>query len=139
INMLGSMFDYEGPMLWTAALLHDTEHDPSTIMAAVDEIVEDLRANGVSDAELERALVKMRSGFYSLVGSSTRFGLMDLLASFALFDDDPDLINRLEEEFREVTPELIRATAEEYLRPGNRTVLTLLPEPPQAADAGSKE
>ncbi|MBA3563581.1 MAG: insulinase family protein [Gammaproteobacteria bacterium] len=139
INMLGSMFDYNGPMLWTAGLLHDERHDTPTIMAAVDEVIQDLRANGVTEAEFERALVKMRSGLYSIVGSSTRFGLLDLLASFALFDDDPARINRLEEEFREVTPELIRATAEEYLRPGNRTVLTLLPQPPQAADSRSKK
>ncbi|CAN5237188.1 pitrilysin family protein [soil metagenome] len=133
INLLGTMFDYEGPMLWTGALLHDKNLDTSTIMAAVDEVIEDLRTNGITEAEFERALVKMRSGLYSTIGSSTRFGLLDLLASFALFDDDPDRINRLEEEFRRVTPPLIRDTAEEYLRPSNRTVLTLLPQPPQAA------
>jgi predicted Zn-dependent peptidase len=133
INMLGSMFDYYGPMLWTAALLHDADNDAATIMSAVDEVVEDLRSGGVTEAEFERALVKMRSGLYGIVGSSTRFGLTDLLASFALFDDDPGRINRIEEEMRKVTPELIGTTAEEYLRPGNRTVLTLLPQPPQAA------
>ena len=55
--------------------------------------------------------------------TSTRFGLVDLLASFALFDDDPGRINRITEGFQQVTPELIRQTAQEYLRPGNRTVL----------------
>ena len=137
INMLGSMFDYNGPMLWTAALLHDADNDAATIMSAVDEVIEDLRTGGVTEAEFERALVKMRSGLYSIVGSSTRFGLSDLLASFALFDDDPERINRIEAEMRTVTPELIGATAEEYLRPGNRTVLTLLPQPPQAAGPAS--
>ncbi len=41
------------------------------------------------------------------------FGRADLLACFALFDDDPARINRLEAEFRKVTPELIQKTAQE--------------------------
>ena len=65
--------------------------------------------------------------FYDIVGSSTRLGLVDLLACFALFDDDPSRINQIEAEFAKVTPELVRATAQEYLRRDNRTVLTLLP------------
>jgi len=42
-----------------------------------------------------------------------------------LFDDNPGRINTLEDEFKKVTPELIRKTAEEYLRPANRTILVL--------------
>ena len=60
---------------------------------------------------------------HGTVDTATRFGLVDLLASFALFDDDPTRINRITEGFQQVTPELIRQTAQEYLRPGNRTVL----------------
>jgi zinc protease len=55
------------------------------------------------------------------------FGRANILASYALFDDDPARINRLEEEFAKVTPELIRKTADEYLRPGNRTVYVIKP------------
>ena len=53
------------------------------------------------------------------------FGRADLLASFALFDNDPGRINRLEGELMKVTTEQIQKTAEEYLRSGNRTILTL--------------
>jgi predicted Zn-dependent peptidase len=54
------------------------------------------------------------------------FGRANLLASFALFDGDPGRINRLEAEFAKVTPELIQRTAQEYLRPTNRTVVTVV-------------
>ena len=47
------------------------------------------------------------------------------MASFALFDDNPALINSLEDNLRKVTPELIQKTAQEYLRPTNRTVLVV--------------
>ena len=46
---------------------------------------------------------------------------------FALFDDDPSKINQLEDGFEKVTPALVQKTAEEYLRPGNRTVYVITP------------
>jgi zinc protease len=58
-----------------------------------------------------------------------------MLASFALFDDDPARVNSLEAEFQKVTPELIQKTAQEYLRPTNRTVL--IDEPKPAAPSAS--
>jgi zinc protease len=63
------------------------------------------------------------------MGQFGGFGLMDLLASFALFDDNPARVNSLGSQFDKVTPELIRKTAQEYLRPGNRTVIELQPAP----------
>ena len=38
-----------------------------------------------------------------------------------------EAVNRIESEFAKVTPELIQRTAQEYLRPTNRTVLTIVP------------
>ncbi len=89
----------------------------------------------MSQDELDRARRTIRSQLYDLVGSSTRVGLVDLLACFALFDDDPERINHIEEEFAKVTPELVLKTAQEYLRPTNRTVLLL--EPAQTAAEGA--
>ena len=60
------------------------------------------------------------------------FGRADLLASFALFDDDPARINTLESEFKKVTTELIQKTVKEYLRPTNRTILISQPAKPEA-------
>ena len=48
-----------------------------------------------------------------------------MLGQLALFGDDPHRINRFEDEFLGVTPAMILATAREYLRSTNRTVLRL--------------
>lgn len=128
INLLGNMFNYNGPMLWMAYLFHDSNVSSDSIMAAVDEVINDVRAHQVSEATLKRALVKLRSDLYESLGGFFGFGRADLLACFALFDDDPFRINTLEDQFRQVTPELILQTAKEYLRPTNRTVLTLEPK-----------
>lgn len=127
INLLGNMFNYSGPMLWSAALLHDPATSEAQIMQAIDENIERMRTELVTQDELDRARRKIRAELYDLVGSSTKLGLVDLLACFALFDDAPSRINSIEAEFAKVTPELIRKTAQEYLRRENRTVLAIEP------------
>jgi predicted Zn-dependent peptidase len=82
----------------------------------------------VTKEELDLALVKRRSALYAEQEQFVRFGRANLLAAYALFDDDPSKINRLEAEFRKVTPELIQKTARDYLRPTNRTILTITPK-----------
>ncbi len=128
INLLGNMFNYDGPMLWTVSLFHDDTVPPDTIMAAVDEIVTDLQNNPVDQETLDRALVKLRSSLYDDIGGFFGIGRADLLASFALFDDNPARINQLEDEFRKVTPEMIQQVARQYLRTTNRTKLMVVPE-----------
>ena len=84
----------------------------------------------------------MRSDYYDNLEGLFGFGRADLLASFALFYDKPDMINHVEEQFRKVTPELLQKTAREYLAPTNRTVLVIepkaeaKPETPKAAAPG---
>jgi predicted Zn-dependent peptidase len=124
---LGNMYNYSGPMLWTVSMFHDNDKPADSLLAAVDSAVESLRSAPVDRATLDLARVKVRSALYSAVESFVGFGRADLLASFALFDDDPARINRLEAEFAKVTPELLQRTAQEYLRPTNRTVLTIVP------------
>jgi predicted Zn-dependent peptidase len=80
----------------------------------------------VDSATLARARVKLRSALYSFQ-ENLGFGRADLLASFALFDDDPARLNRLEADFNRVTPAQIQSTAQEYLRPTNRTILIVTP------------
>ncbi len=133
---LGNMFNYEGPMLWTASLYHDRDKSPDLLLTLIEAEMETLRTTPVDAATLARAQTKIRSSFYSIVDEFSGLGKLDLLASFALFDSDPTRFNRLEEEFAKVTPELIQETAKEYLRPGNRTVYTIVPGAKESAGNG---
>jgi len=137
INYLGNMYNYKGPMLFMADLRFDPASKPDEIVKAFDGAIEPLRAKPVDKEVLERARVKLRSDLYDNIGSVGGFGLADLLASFALFDDNPARINTLVSEFEKVTPELIQKTAREYLRPENRTVLLLEPKAEEAKPAGA--
>src|SRR5215204_1799341 len=121
INLLGNMFDIKGPTLFTVYVIHDADKKTDDVIAAVDEEIARLQNAPVSKEELELAVVKRRSRLYADYEQFVGFGRANLLAAFALFDDDPGKINRLEDEFRKVTPAIVRTTAEEYLRAGNRT------------------
>jgi predicted Zn-dependent peptidase len=124
-------------MLWMVDLFHDDKTKPEEIMSAVDTVLEQVRSKPLDQKTIDRALVKMRSNLYDQVDQFNGFGKADLLASFALFDDNPARINTLEEQFRKVTPALLQKTAQEYLRPTNRTVLTVEVKPAAPAAAGN--
>jgi len=138
INLLGNMFNYNGPMLLMANLTYDPTTKTETVIEAIDTVVEPLRNKPVDQKSLDRARVKLRSSLYDTMGQFGGFGLMDLLASFALFDDDPARVNTLVSQFEKVTPEEVQKTAQEYLRPTNRTIVTLEPAPKTAAEAPAK-
>jgi zinc protease len=138
INYLGNMFNYQGPMLFMADLKTDPGISPDTVLKAWEDPIETLRTKPVSKEALDRARVKLRSNLYDNMGQIGGFGLADLLASFALFDDNPARINTLVSEFEKVTPQLIQKTAQDYLGPENRTVLVVETKPAEAPAAPAK-
>jgi predicted Zn-dependent peptidase len=133
---LGTMFDVNGPTLWMSSLFHDRGRSADDILEAFDTEIEGVRTTPVDQATLDLAKVKMRSRLYGQIEQFSGMGLANLLACFALFDDDPALVNRLEDEFAKVTPALVQRTADQYLRRTNRTVLTVEPKPESPAAAG---
>ena len=125
--LLGNMFNYNGPMLWMSSFTHDDTVSQETITSAIDSVVNQLAEKPLSEEEMSRAIVKIRSSLFDSIDGFYGFGRADLLASFALFDDKPQKINELEANFKQVTPELIMQTVKDYLRPTNRTILTVTP------------
>ncbi len=128
INLLGNMFNYNGPMLWMGNLIHDPSVPADSITAVIDREIAKISSRPVSQKTLNRAIVKIRSDLYDTMGGFFGIGEADLLAAFALFDDNPGRINNIEPEFRKITPQQIMETAKKYLRPTNRTILILEPQ-----------
>ena len=135
INLLGHMFNISGPVLLDVYLFHDQDKTPDQILAVLDAEVKKLQDTPIDADTLGRARVKMRSALYDAVDGFFGFGRADLLASYALFDDDPSKINSIEAEFEKVTPALIQKAAREYLRTTNRTVLVIEPKKEEKAAA----
>ncbi|HEY0385563.1 MAG TPA: hypothetical protein VGC64_06105, partial [Pyrinomonadaceae bacterium] len=70
--------------------------------------------------------VRYRSNYYNQLEST--FGKAHLLSSFALFRDDPTLINHVLEPYEAVTVAQVKAAARKYLVAENRTVIDRVPE-----------
>ncbi len=126
INYLGNMFNYNGPMLWMTDLIYDNAVSPDSIIAELDAAIADIDRDA-SAASIDLALIKMRSDLYDNLGGDYGIGLADMLATLALFEDNPARVNELEQAFKMVTPELLRKTIGTYLRPHNRTILIAVP------------
>lgn len=124
INYLGNMFNYKGPMLWMYNLTYDEESQREEILTSISEVMTNLKTN-INQEMIDKAIVKLRSQLYDNIGGTFGLGRADLLCSFALFDDNPQRINTLEEEFKKITPEIVKRTIDEYLIDSNRTILTV--------------
>jgi predicted Zn-dependent peptidase len=113
-------------------IYHHPKFDSDTAIAAFDQVIAQVREKGVAAAELEEVKVKFRSDFYSMLESGygtsmPRFGLMHYLACFTLFDNDPQRINTILDDFQAVTPAQLKETAQKYLVPENRAVVLRVP------------
>lgn len=126
INYLGNMFNYKGPMIWMYDLTYDNETSREEVLTAIDEVMNNLKEN-ITQKTVDQALVKLRSQLYDDIGGTFGLGRADLLCSFALFDDNPERINTLEDEFKKITPDIVKKTIDEYLINTNRTILTVNP------------
>ena len=126
INYLGNMFNYKGPMVWMYNFTYDKETSRDEILIAIDNVMVNLKSS-ISQDMIDKAIVKIRSQLYDDIGGTFGLGRADLLCSFALFDDDPKRINTLEDEFKKITPEIVKKTIDAYLVKTNRTILTINP------------
>ncbi len=127
---LGNEFDYDGPMLMVSRTTYKPDHNGDEILKEVDAVVRDIQANGVKPNELRDAKVRFRSNFYDQLEST--FGKANLLASFALFHDDPARINQVLPAYEAVTAEQIQSVAKKYLAAENRTAIDRVPEKKEA-------
>jgi hypothetical protein len=71
----------------------------------------------------------------SFVDRLEGFGLADLLAAFALYDDDPGKINTILGELEKVSPSEVQAAAVKYLARSNRTSIDRRPVQKQSGGA----
>jgi zinc protease len=126
------VFGYNGPSQMTTRVLHKSEYSADQTLAAFDAVLREVQEKGIGQEELDQLKVKWRSDYYSTLeggrgGYMPRYGLMHLLACFTLFDNEPQLVNTILENFVAVKREDIQAVAEKYLQPENRAIVFRTP------------
>jgi predicted Zn-dependent peptidase len=139
-NLLGTNWDMKGPMLFTVRVDYRPDTNADQVIAAVDEVLADVRARDVAAAELASAKRALRSAFFEDLegGGLPRFGRANLLAAFALFDDDPGRINTILASLDAVTLDEVKAAAGRWFVASNRTTIDSRPAAAPASPGGAR-
>jgi len=125
---IDDIFGYNGPSQMTTRILHKPEISSEATLAAFDDIIREIKEQGLTDLELEQLKVKWRSDYFATLeggrgGYMPKYGLMHLLACFTLFDGEPHLVNTILDGFLAVTKEQVQNVARTYLSPENRAIV----------------
>jgi zinc protease len=128
-NFLGDNWDVKGPMLYTMRVDYLNDKNADQVITAIESVLNEVREKGVTEAELTQAKTSLRSSFLENIegGFMPRFGRANLLAAFALFDDDPRRINTILDELDKVTVADVKAAAAKWFVPTNRTSIDSRP------------
>ena len=110
-------------------MLANAGHTTGELLPAVQAILDDVRKNGVTEAELERAKRKVLAGKLREVERIGGFGgKADQLNAYYTMTGDPDYFNEDLARYKSMSPSDVRAAAMKFLPKDRRVELTVLPE-----------
>jgi predicted Zn-dependent peptidase len=104
------------------------------IESAIDQEIEKVKNGPIADWEMEKARTSARSNFVSSVQSTLSRAV--LLSQYALFHNDPGLINTRAEKIAAVTAADVQRVARQYLTRENRTVVITNPKTAPTSQGG---
>jgi zinc protease len=118
--------DKRGPGLFQISAQVAPGKSPADVEAALYEEVEKVKKGPIADWEIEKAhnnAIRQRAG--ALTSTLTR---AIQLGEYALFYDDPNLINTRAEHYQKITAADVQRVAAKYLTKENRSVVITLPK-----------
>ena len=102
------------------------ENTLQTLYDNIDEEIEKLKVDLISDREYEKLQNEFENSFISTNASMS--GIDNSLASYYLLHDNVNLINQRLDIYKSITKEEIRDVANKYLNKDSRAVIDYLPE-----------
>jgi predicted Zn-dependent peptidase len=115
-----------GTSLFWVSLVVRPDKNLQQVETLVYEEIERLKAEAVADWELDKVLTRLRRNqaqdLYSTRSRATRLG------HYAVYYDEPNLINTVLEKVAQVKEGDLRRVANTYFTANNRTVVTTLPK-----------
>ncbi len=126
---------YKGPGLFDFWMQIQDQVDVEQVLESIEGELQRLRTQPISQQESEKALNQLA---YRHVGRLQRVSdIGEILAHYAVYHDEPNLINEEWERFSSVTPETIREVVQETFRAENRTLLLVQPQTPGEQSNGA--
>jgi predicted Zn-dependent peptidase len=129
LALFSSAFTYnvEDPGLTLAFSLANMGIDPKQVEEAMNEEVEKLKREMITEKEFEKLRNQIESNFVQ--ANSTVAGIAESLANYHMYYGNANLINTEIERYMSVTREDIMKAANKYYNPANRVVLYFLHDP----------
>jgi zinc protease len=125
-NVGGFVDEKRGPgALYTFATVRPGK-DAAATEATIYEEIERLKKEPIADWELQKAKNATRRNFFGGLESSLSRAIT--LSQYAVFYNDPNLINTRVDKVAAVTKEDVQRVANKYLRDTNRTVVVTMPK-----------
>jgi zinc protease len=132
---LTSPWEYDGPTLFTIFALYKPNSSADALLAAMDEEIAKVVAEGVDDATLKRVKTRMLADWYN--GLESFMGRADTLAKLQTLWGDAKVANQIPGWIDAVTSADVQRVASTYLTKANRTVIDRKPAPAPAAAAAT--
>jgi predicted Zn-dependent peptidase len=123
--------DHRGPSLFQVLAIARPGKDLKELESAILAEVERFRNEPVAGWELEKARRSLRHEQVQQAQRTLSRAIM--IGEFAVFYNDPELINTMQEKIDKVTKEDIQRVARKYLTAENRAVVYSIPKPKVAS------
>jgi zinc protease len=133
-TITGFYSDHRDPYLFMVFGRVKSEELMPKVEAAIEEAIAELQQNLVDPEQLERIKSNLRYSFAMSLDNPQSVALT--VANSLILTADPDSVNRVYEQYQQITPEDVKRIANEVLRPNGKTTVTLS-YPGEAADSAA--
>jgi zinc protease len=125
VQLFGFTDERRGPSSIYIGAIPKPEEDLSKIRTVIMTEIENIAAHGPTADEMQKLHNQLLNDSVRLRQSS--MARAQQIAEYALYDGDPNLINRELEELLAIRPDEIRKAVSEYLNTENRSLLDVVP------------
>jgi len=131
VAVQGGLDSERGPSLFTLFAVYRPNITAETMEKAIYEQIESIQKNPPSAEELQRIKTQIKAakirnaGPFAALGSTLSRAIE--IADYAVFQNNPNLINTELDKYMAVTPDQIQAVARKYFTPENRSVVEVKP------------
>jgi len=109
-------------------------HSSEELLAEMDQVLQNVRENGVTSEEVQRAQRKIFAERWQNLERIGGFGgKSDLLNEYQIFLGDPGYLPRDIARYRAVTPQAVQQFARKYLPADKRLILETIPNKKSAS------
>lgn len=127
LQVFGFPFPLEDPGLFVTLGICNMGVDPADLEKAMDEQVERLKNEPVTEKELQKVINQLETQFVEQ--NRQMSGIAENLANYHVYYGEANLINTELERYRKVSAADVQRVAKQYFIPQNRVNLYYLPAP----------